>query len=331
MNDSPVRAYPDLPTGWEDRTLAEMDGVLFCRWRGLAPTISKADFYPWRLVSGIGFGVGVTIYALRWASDILLTPSTAAGRPLAILVIVILFGLLAASPKLISRIAARYKRGSSAYEESKKVRPSGAPEKALPMIVLLQRDEVTEGMSQGWLWVDGPWLNFVGNRFDFRLHAKNVDLSQMGSKQRSDFTQFASLPLVAPEDAGFRSIVFIRGQVDIEKSKWLELSKEISALRNALTPNDPPLYPPLESPDTPRPPSLTPWHWATMAGCCALGSFLMMWILPTYPGLRIPDVLIQCLMWMLIPLLFAPYNRFKKYRQRKSKKQMRTSVRSPLE
>lgn len=44
-------------------------------------------------------------------------------------------------------------------------RPEGVPGDAVPVMVVR-----CYGQSNGWLWTDGPWVIFHGDRFDFRLH-----------------------------------------------------------------------------------------------------------------------------------------------------------------
>lgn len=313
-----LRTYPGLPTGWEDRTLGEVDGVLFCRWRGPAAPVSKADQRIWLWISGLGLGGGVFIYALQWGTTVLLHPPMSEHlRLLGIGVLAMIVASFAVGNLLIQRLIRRSPKSS--YEEAKKARPAGAPEGAIYLRALMETNGVSEGLSHGWLWVDGPWLNFVGDRFDFRLHAQDVDLP---SRFRPDLRQVTMLPLIVAEGAPPRTLVVTPGRPGTKKAEATAIQKAIATWQKLSTPGEASLYPPLEPPATALALRVTTAQWLTMALAYVVGCIVAYLVLPRIPG---KDLLSETILWLLVPTIFAFYAKWESRRKRRTRPSVQTS------
>lgn len=294
-NPLSIRSYPTLPVGWEDRSLAEKGGVLYCQWRGETPARFRLDPQSAWALGGVIFFAGCFEYAMRWVAMGLRT----SHAPLASFVLIILIALAVVGYAIFRNTNQVRKEEESAYEARKRARPADAPERAIPATVSMMCEGGKEGESQGWLWLDEPWLNFVGDRFDFRL--RQSDLRPHTRRSLAPGAPL-SLPLAAPEGSPVRSIV-----VTSNASEPIEIQREIVGWKTADIAESQSLYPPLQPPGVLPEPSYVRRYLVGAAGLYYLGRLFAMLMLPDYGDSRMPDLLASSVVGAMILFAFGTY------------------------
>lgn len=161
--------------------------------------------------------------------------------------------------------------------------PSGVPADALPVSVRLGESSDSRGRSRGWLSVDGPWLVFQGERFDFRVAKRDMTNPPVATKNMLS----RRYRLRLPKGLSAVSLWIIPGS-RVGKA-WVRVPERLTAFEPALEewlqqpePSEPSVYPPLRSGF----PLINPWPFLLQC---------------------VPAAVVAGLFGAWLPSLFAPY------------------------
>lgn len=149
--------HPDgfRPVSFVDDALVEMvEGVRYSAWRAPEGPKQNVDVSRWR--------VALIAYCVLMLIAILLVWRLGGVKYLGFV-----SPLFVGGPLVLVTFLTRDLRSTA---ETLPPRPEGVPQNAVPMTI-----GRCYGRSKGWLWTDGPWVIFHGDRFDFRLHPGNFE------------------------------------------------------------------------------------------------------------------------------------------------------------
>lgn len=242
-----------------------VEGLTCCVWRDAAfePPRPKGEFgarfFVLIGVAGaaiLGFAK-VILWALETGHD---TIAKTLGFLLAFMPQMFMFGMI---------LERKYRRQKQDPNIAAPLPPEGIPSDAVPMVAVIRAGNHTRGRSFGWFWVDGPWIQFRGDRFDFRLHPSNFRSRKYLKKMlRSGGPYNLKVPKFGlATQLGLYPRFYIGDKNYIPKQQVENMEHRVEAWVESLDVDEPALYPPLASrPVAPSPRDLFPAQkWVPIA------------------------------------------------------------------
>lgn len=234
-----------------------VEGLTCCVWRDATfePPRPKGEFGAMFLVL-----IGVTAVAILALAKVVLWAIETGHDTLA----KVLGMSLAFTPQLLM-LAMVYARKARRQKQDPSILPppppEGIPSDAVPMVAVIRAGNHSRGRSFGWFWVDGPWIQFRGDRFDFRLHPSNFRSRKYLKKMlRTGGPYNLKVPRFGlATQLGLYPRFYIGSEGYIPKAAIENMEYRVEEWAESLDIDEPALYPPLASrPVAPSPRSLIP-------------------------------------------------------------------------
>lgn len=221
----------------------ETIGPILCsRWRPTPETLENRSASPtWHFAVVATTAIGLLIGLSKWALLLYAQGHIEAGTWVVRAIVAFLFVGVYGTPILVVITTKKRRRPDPP-------RPEGVPSNANHVVLRITSGDQGRGRSPGWIWFEGPWFRFEGDRFAFRLARRDVKSKRPSQRFRTGQSLRLNLPKELPETAlrfylRFPKADRLQGG-SYEKERFLA---DADAWENAAEPREPSIFPPLRT------------------------------------------------------------------------------------